>query len=85
MSEKAFANITPIIRVNANGYCFLTFQTAANSAENIYFSKSMQVVAGPTTVEFLRGLKACETANAAGELRWKLTDSAGSRIDIADL
>jgi hypothetical protein len=45
----------------------------------------MIVDAGKVDVQFLRGLKACETTNADGELRWKLTDSAGSRVDLADL
>ena len=85
MSALSFVDITPIIRTNANGYPFLTFQSAENKAENIYFSKSMQVIAGPTTIEFLRTLKVCETANAAGESRWKLTDSAGIRVSFADL
>ena len=85
MSAKAFAQVTPIIRTNTNGYPFLTFTSDANEAENIYFSKNMQVTAGPTTIEFLRGLKVCNTVNATGESRWKLTDSAGVRIDLADL
>ncbi len=85
LDANKFTDVIPVIRTNANGYPFLTFTTADNKATNVYFSKSMQVVAGPTDIAFLRGLKACETANAEGKLRWKLTNTAGNRVSLADL
>jgi hypothetical protein len=85
LDANKFADVIPAIRVNSNGYPFLTFTTADNKATNVYFSKSMQVTAGPIDIAFLRGLKACETANAEGELRWKLTNTAGNRVSLADL
>jgi hypothetical protein len=85
MAVKLFSQVIPVVRTNSNGYAFLTFTNSSNEAENIYFSKSMIVDAGKVDIQFLRGLKACETTNADGELRWKLTDSAGSRVDLADL
>ena len=85
MQEKSFAQVIPVVRTNSNGYPFLTFTNSSNEAENVYFSKSMLVEAGKVDIEFLRGLKACETTNADGESRWKLTDSAGSRVELADL
>ena len=88
MQEKSFAQVIPVVRTNSNGYPFLTFTYADNKAENIYFSKSMSEVVKDlekVDIAFLRGLKACETANADGELRWKLTDSAGNRVDMSAL
>lgn len=88
MQEKSFAQVIPVVRKNNNGYAFLTFTYADNKAENIYFSKSMSEVVKDVEkvdIAFLRGLKACETANADGELRWKLTDSAGNRVDMSAL
>jgi len=85
MQEKSFAQVIPVVRTNSNGYPFLTFTNSSNEAENIYFSKSMLVEAGKVDIAFLRSLKACNTVNAAGESRWKLTDSAGSRVDMSAL
>jgi hypothetical protein len=88
MSKKSFSQVIPVIRRNTNGYAFLTFTNSSNEAENIYFSKSMSdslTEGDKTSIDFLRSLKACETLNAAGEYRWKLTDSAGSRVDMSAL
>jgi hypothetical protein len=85
MQEKSFAQVIPVVRTNSNGYPFLTFTNSSNEAENVYFSKSMMLDAGKVDIDFLRSLKACNTVNAAGESRWKLTDSAGSRVDMSAL
>ena len=88
MADKSFSQVIPVVRKNSNGYPFLTFTNTNNEAENIYFSKSMLEVLKDkekVDIDFLRALKACETVNAAGESRWKLTDSAGSRIDLTSL
>jgi uncharacterized protein YbcV (DUF1398 family) len=88
MSKKSFSQIIPVVRRNTNGYAFLTFTSSDNKAENIYFSRTMSdslTEGEKTTIDFLRSLKACNTVNAAGESRWKLTDSAGSRVELADL
>ena len=88
MALLKFAQIIPVVRRNTNGYAFLTFTSADNKAENIYFSKTMSdslTEGEKVSIDFLRSLKACETANSNGELRWKLTDSAGSRVDLSAL
>jgi len=88
MAIKSFSQVIPVVRFNSNGYAFLTFTNANNEAENIYFSKSMaDSVKGLSKVDisFLRSLKACEAVNTNGESRWKLTDSAGSRVDASAL
>lgn len=87
MALLQFSQVIPVIRRNTNKYAFLTFTNTDNKAENIYFSKSMSdsLTEGKVDIDFLRGLKACETANANGESRWKLTDSAGLRVDVSSL
>lgn len=87
MTLKSFSQVIPSIRRNSNGYAFLTFTSASNEAENIYFSKTMSdsLDMQKVDVSFLRSLKACETTNAEGAVRWKLTDSASNRIELADL
>lgn len=88
MALLSFAQIIPVIRRNTNGYAFLTFTNSDNKAENIYFSKTMSdslTEGEKVSIDFLRSLKACNTVNAAGESRWKLTDSAGSRVELSAL
>ena len=88
MNKKSFSQIIPVIRRNTNGYAFLTFTSASNEAENIYFSKTMSdslTEGEKVSIDFLRSLKACNTVNSNGESRWKLTDSAGSRVDLSAL
>lgn len=88
MALLNFAQIIPVVRRNRNGYAFLTFTSASNEAENIYFSKTMSdslTEGEKVSIDFLRSLKACNTVNTAGESRWKLTDSAGNRVDASAL
>jgi hypothetical protein len=88
MADKKFSQVIPVVRYNSNGYAFLTFTNSSNEAENIYFSKTMSnslTEGEKTSIDFLRSLKACNTVNAAGESRWKLTDSAGNRVDMSAL
>ena len=90
MALLKFAQVIPTVRYNSNGYAFLTFTNSKNEAENIYFSKTMsdsltKENVSKVDINFLRSLKACETANSAGELRWKLTDSQGERVDASAL
>ncbi len=90
MALLKFAQVIPTVRYNSNGYAFLTFTSADNKAENIYFSVNMSESlskgeVSKVDIAFLRSLKACETANNSGESRWKLTDSAGNRVDASAL
>jgi len=86
MAAQGFTQVIPIVRKNANTYGFLTFMDSKNKSTNVYLSKSMnETEAGNCTLEFLRSLKACESTNTEGELRWKLTDSAGMRVDLDSL
>lgn len=85
--EKAFTQLAPSIRVNTNGYPFITFINAKNEAENVYFSKkaAVGVSAGQVlTPELLKGYQIGYTSNEAGEERVKLISNS-ERVNISDL
>jgi len=76
---EGFTAINPKVRVNANGYPFLTLVKpdgkGGSVAENIYFSKgSADTALGMETIDAeTRGnLLVCEVTNEAGEKRLKL-------------
>ena len=80
-----FASVAKCVRENINGYAFITFITADNKAENVYFSKNAIVTAGEViNKDFLSAYQIAEVANAEGEIRMKLISNS-ERIDIADL
>ncbi len=80
-------SIVPTVKINTNGYPFLTMINSKNEAHNVYFSKaaSKAVDAGtPVSKEMLAVYQIGITTNEAGKERIKLiTNSA--RIDIASL
>lgn len=85
--SKGFVNIVPRVRINTNGYPYVTFIDSANQAENIYFSKSAaEQVAEGTPVD--KGLLARHqigiTTNAEGEERIKLIPNS-ERVDLFSL
>lgn len=83
---KGFVQIAPKVRVNKNGYPFITFINAKNEAENVYFSKnaSKKVADGETiTRDMLKDISVAETKNAEGEMRTKLVSS--DRIELSDI
>jgi hypothetical protein len=80
-----FATVAKCVRENTNGYAFITFITADNKAENVYFSKNSSAVAGEViNKDMLSQYQVAEVTNADGEIRMKLTSNS-ERIDIADL
>lgn len=86
-TKKGFTQIVPQVRVNENGYPFVTFIDGNNKAENIYFSKeASRAVAAGTVVNkaLLDSYQIGITHNAAGEERIKLISNSG-RVDLADL
>jgi hypothetical protein len=85
--SKGFTQIAPSIRTNTNGYPFITFITAANVAENIYFSRNAAQAVGAgqlVTKDMLNTYQIGETENAAGEKRFKLISNS-ERIDLSTL
>lgn len=85
--SKGFTQIVPSVRVNENGYPYITFIDAKNIAENIYFSKSAsQAVTAGTPVDkaMLSVYQIGVTTNAAGEERIKLISNS-DRVDLSSL
>lgn len=89
MINNGFVSVYKAVRENSNGFPFITFITADNKAENIYFSKggAEMVAAGELiTKELIAKFQIAETTNAAGEKRIKLVRKGGSeRLDLSDL
>ena len=88
-TEQGFVQIVKRVRSNANGYCFLTFITADNKAENVYFSKALdELTAEGTSVtkDYLSDKEIAIVTNSSGEIRWKVCSKGGSlRADVDDL
>lgn len=83
---KGFTQISPKVRINQNGYPYITFIDAANKAENVYFSKNAakdrhegEVI----TKEMLKSISVAETKNAKNEDRIKLVSS--DRLELESL
>lgn len=89
VTMKGFTQIAKAVRENTNGYPFITFISADNKAENVYFSinAAETVAAGEiVTAEMLQSLQVVETQNAQGEQRTKLSlKGESARFDLADL
>jgi hypothetical protein len=86
-ANKGFTQIAPVVRVNENGYPFLTFIDANNVAENIYFSRkaATSVPAGtPVTKDMLVNYQIGYTKNEQGEDRVKLISNS-ERVNLSDL
>lgn len=87
--EQGFVQIVKRVRSNANGYCFLTFVTADNEAENVYLSKALDESTTEGTVvdkNYLSDKEVAVVLNKDGELRYKICSKGESlRADVADL
>lgn len=86
-SEKGFTQIVPKVRVNENGYPYVTFIDGKNEAENIYFSKRAAEQVSDSmelTKEVLAGHQIGFVTNEAGEERVKLISNS-ERVDIDTL
>lgn len=83
---KGFTQISPKVRINQNGYPYITFIDTANKAENVYFSKNAAKDRHEGEViskEMLKAVSVAETTNAKGELRIKLVSS--DRLELESL
>jgi len=86
-AQKNFVSVAPSVRINENGYPFITFIDKDNKAENVYFSKAAsEQVAEGTIVDkaLLSKHQIGITTNAAGEERIKLISNS-DRVDISSL
>lgn len=90
--KKGLVKNYSLLRVNTTGYPFVTVLNRANRASNLYFSKnSSQNVLdtfgeGADVTEFLKTAQVVKTANADGDVRYKLSSSGDykSNSSIAD-
>lgn len=88
MQANGFVQVYKEVRVNENGYPYVTFINADNKAENVYFSKNeskthhegMAIERG-----FFDNLQIADVANADGEVRTKLVGLNSNRIGVEDL
>lgn len=85
IASKGFISIASAVRVNKNGYPYVTFIDADNKAENVYFSKKAPVAEGQVIdKQFIAGFQIAEVENATGEKRTKLISNS-ARVSLADL
>lgn len=87
VKSQGFTQIASHVRVNTNGYPFVTFIKADNVAENIYFSKNAALLVdkgAAVTKELLSGFQIGATENAAGEVRIKLISNS-ERLSLDSL
>lgn len=85
--SKGFVNIVPRVRINDNGYPYVTFLDIDNKAENIYFSRKAaeQVAEGtPVDASLLSKHQIGFPKNADGEERIKLISNS-ERVDLFSL
>ncbi len=84
---KGFVQITKAIRVNVNGYPYVTFIDSDNKSENIYFSKgaAMSVSAGQSFATIASEYEVCVSHNANGEERVKICRKSDIRVSIDDM
>lgn len=85
---KKFVELVPKVRFNANEYPFITFITADNKAENIYFTvnASDTVHEGQDLREIAHDLQiVLVTYNDGRESRAKISRKSSSRLTIEDL
>lgn len=88
-TEQGFVQIVKKVKSNANGYCFLTFITADNKAENVYLSKALDELTAEGTVvdkNYLSDKEIALVLNSSGEIRYKVCSKGESlRADVDDL
>jgi hypothetical protein len=78
--QQGIVGVNPIVKLNVNGYPFITFLTGERDSEgkaivqNVWFSKeaSSRVAEGVDISAELKNMSVVETTNEAGELRLKL-------------
>ena len=90
--QKGLVRNYSVLRVNASGYPFVTILNKANRASNLYFSKNSSQNVLDTfgeesdITEFLKTAQVVKTANADGDVRYKLSSSGDykSSSSLAD-
>lgn len=89
MLSSGYVQVVKTVRVNTNGYPYVTFIDENNVAMNIYFSKNAsKLVAEGSAIErgFFNPFRVAETTNASGEKRMKIVGMGeGMRLSVEDL
>lgn len=88
IKAKSFVEVNNSVRVNSNGYPFVTFINAGNVAENIYFSKASSAglkQGDVVSIDMLANYRIAETSNADGKVRTKLVSASSNRISLTSL
>lgn len=88
MLSNGFTQVSKAVNVNTNGYPFVTFISATNVAENVYFSKGAAEMVGEgesIARGFFEPFMIAEVTNANGETRTKLVRKTEGRLDLEDL
>ena len=92
VSEFCAANnlveVAKSVRVNANGYPYITFIDSSNVAFNLYLSISLSSeIAEGTEIRrgFFNDKVIAETENAEGEKRFKLAHKESLRIELSEI
>lgn len=89
MLSAGFTQVIKMVRINSNGYPYITFVDEKNVATNIYFSKNAsKLVAEGQAIEkgFFNPFRIAETTNALGEKRIKLVGMGeGLRLGVDEL
>ena len=86
-AKNAIIEVVPKVRVNDNGYPYVTFINKDNEATNVYFSINAAgtVEENQDIREIAKDLQIVYVKNAAGEDRIKLSRKSASRITVEDL
>lgn len=89
MKLNGFISVVKLVRTNVSKYPYITFITAENTAENIYFSinAAKQVAEGEVIARgFFEPFRIAFVVNADGQPRTKLVSQGESnRITVDDL
>ena len=91
MAAQGFTQVVKVVRENSNKYPYITFITAGNVAENIYFSKgaSELVTAGTPIVKgFFSEFCMVQASTANNGLLWKIArkgEGNSLRAEASDL
>ncbi len=84
--EHGFIQVVDEIRLNTNGYPYVTFINKDNEAENVYLSKAAgeKVHEGEQVTPLLKQWQVGHTENADGEPRVKLISNS-DRVDLSSI
>jgi len=90
VKEGIVSQLSPL-RINTNGYPFVTVLDKKGKALNVYFGKKTSEVVLDTfdvkdnIAKFVVDCNLIKTENADGEVRFKLSSSSSSYEDLASL